>query len=172
MANVVLLGCLDTKGEEYAYVRDRLNAAGVGTTLVNAGVLAPSAISADIENTEVAAAGGIDLQALVDANDRGAAMSAMAKGATAVLARLVAEGGVDGVMALGGTGGTSLASEAFAGLPLGLPKLIVSPAASGNTAPYVGESDLILVPSVTDVAGINRLSARIMANAAAAMAGM
>jgi uncharacterized protein (UPF0261 family) len=96
----------------------------------------------------------------------------MANGAATVLARLHGEGKIDGALALGGTGGTSIAAEAFKRLPLGVPKLIVSTAASGDTRAYVGETDLVLMPSVTDVAGVNRLSARILANAAAAIAGM
>jgi uncharacterized protein (UPF0261 family) len=96
----------------------------------------------------------------------------MARGAAAVLTRLYDEGRCDGALALGGTGGTSIAAQAFRGLPLGVPKVIVSTAASGNTEAYVAESDLVLMPSVVDVAGVNRISARILANAAAATAGM
>lgn len=169
---VVLVGTLDTKGAEYAYVRQRLEAAGVRTLLVDTGVLGESLIEADISRTEVAAAAGADVTALAGARDRGAAVTAMAEGAAAVVRRLYAEGRCAGALALGGTGGTSLAARAFAELPLGVPKVIVTTAASGDTSGYVGESDLILVPSVTDVAGVNRISARIMANAAAAVAGM
>jgi uncharacterized protein (UPF0261 family) len=169
---VVLLGTFDTKAAEYAFVRDRLAAAGVRTLLVDAGVLGTPGLHADVSRAEVASAAGVDLDRLRDAGDRGAAVTAMARGAAAVLASLYDEGRCDGALALGGTGGTSIAAEAFRGLPLGVPKVVVSTAASGDTSAYVGESDLVLMPSVVDVAGVNRLSARILANAAAALAGM
>lgn len=169
---VVLLGTLDTKGTEYAFVRDRLRSHGVDTLVVDTGVLGTPAFPADISREDVAAAAGADHAALVAGGDRGAAVTAMADGAAVVVAQLQADGRCDGALALGGTGGTAIAARAFRGLPLALPKVVVSTAASGDTRPYVGESDLILVPSVTDVAGVNRLSSRILANAAAAIAGM
>jgi uncharacterized protein (UPF0261 family) len=169
---VALVGTLDTKGTEYAFVRDRLHAAGVDTLVVDVGVLGEPAFAADVGRAEVATAAGADLAELAAARDRGAAVTAMAEGAAKVLARLHADGKVDGALALGGTGGTSVAARAFRELPLGVPKLVVSTAASGDTRAYVGETDLVLFPSVTDVAGVNRLSARILANAAAAIAGM
>lgn len=172
MATAVLLGTLDTKGPEYAFVRDLLVGHGVDTIVVDAGVLDEPAIRADVSRTDVAAAAGADLEDLRTRRDRGAAVTAMGEGAAAVVARLRAEGRCDGALALGGTGGTALAARAFRELPLGLPKVIVSTAASGDTSAYVGETDTILIPSVTDIAGINRLSARILSNAAAAVAGM
>ncbi len=169
---VLLLGALDTKGAEYAYVRDRLADAGVAAIVVDFGVLDAPTIDADVDRDAVARAGGSDLESLVSAADRGSAMAAMTRGATGVVADLVASGRVQGALALGGTGGTSVAASAFRDLPLGFPRLIVSTAASGNTEQYVGESDLILAPSVVDIAGLNRISLRILANAAAAVAGM
>lgn len=172
MPSVVLLGTLDTKGDEYRFVRDRLVAAGLTVVVVDAGVLGSPTLTADVPREEVAAAADADLDALRDAGDRGAAVTAMAAGATAVVRRLYAEGRCDGALALGGTGGTSIAAAAFRGLPLGVPKVIVSTAAAGDTSAYLRETDLVLMPSVVDVAGVNRLSARILANAAAAVAGM
>ncbi|GAB3398743.1 Tm-1-like ATP-binding domain-containing protein [Humibacter soli] len=169
---VVLVGALDTKADEYAFVRDRLNAAGVDTVVVDTGVLGSAGFEPDISREQVAAAGGGDLAALVAAGDRGAAMAIMATGATSIVAELQGSGRIDGALALGGTGGTSLAATAFRGLPVGFPKLIVSTAASGNTEMYVAETDLILMPSIVDIAGLNRISLRILRNAAAAMAGM
>lgn len=169
---VVLVGALDTKGEEYAFVRDRLAAAGVDSTIVDIGVLGAPTIAADIDRAAVARAGGADLDGLVAAADRGQAMDVMARGAARIVADLVAKGEVDGALALGGTGGTSVAATAFRDLPLGFPRLIVSTAAAGNTEPYVGATDLILAPSIVDIAGLNRISRRILANAAAAVAGM
>ena len=172
MATVVLVGTLDTKGAENEFVRDRLRAAGVDVLVVDTGVLEPPGFRPDITRQEVAAAAGADFGALVSARDRGAAITAMAEGAEVVVGRLYEEGRLDGALALGGTGGTSIATRAFRALPLGVPKLVVSTAASGNTADYIRETDLILMPSVTDIAGLNRISTRILANAAAAVAGM
>jgi uncharacterized protein (UPF0261 family) len=172
MATVVLVGTLDTKGAENEFVRDRLLAAGVDVLVVDTGVLEPPGFPPDITRQEVAAAAGADFEALAAARDRGAAITAMASGAEAVVRRLHEEGRLDGALALGGTGGTSIATRAFRALPLGVPKLVVSTAASGNTADYIRETDLILMPSVTDIAGLNRISTRILANAAAAVAGM
>ncbi|KQQ05891.1 MULTISPECIES: Tm-1-like ATP-binding domain-containing protein [unclassified Rathayibacter] len=169
---VVLLGTLDTKGEEYAFLRDRLRSAGVDSIVIDVGVLGAPSLEPDVDRETVAVAGGSTLAALVAGGDRGAAMAVMAAGATMIVRDLVSAGTVQGALALGGTGGTSLAATAFAGLPLGFPKLIVSTAASGATEQYVGSTDLILAPSVVDIAGLNRISLRILANAAAAMAGM
>jgi uncharacterized protein (UPF0261 family) len=169
---VALVGALDTKPDEYAFVRDRLRDAGVDTLVVDTGVLGEPGFTPDIARDRVAAAGGGDIEALVRTGDRGAAMAVMAAGATRVVADLQERGEIQGAMALGGTGGTSLAATAFRPLPLGFPKLIVSTAASGNTEMYIEETDLILVPSIVDIAGLNRISIRILANAAAAIAGM
>src|SRR4051794_27009754 len=168
MPTVVLLGSLDTKGVEYGFLRDRLIEHRVTTVTVDTGVMGTPMISADITAAEVAAAGGSDLETLREQHDRGEALGAMTAGATAILVGLQREGRLDGVMALGGTGGTAVASAAFRQLPLGVPKLIVSTAASGSTAAYVAESDLILLPSVTDVAGLNPLLPTPIANTAAA----
>jgi uncharacterized protein (UPF0261 family) len=171
-ATVVLLGTFDTKGDEYAYVRSLIEAAGVRTLTVDAGILGSPKLAADVPRAAVAAKGGADLDALVAGNDRGSAVSVMADGARQVLADLRAQGSLDAVLALGGTGGTTLAAHAFRDLPIGVPKVIVSTVASGSTQAYIGESDLVLMPSVVDVSGVNRLSAEILANAAAAVAGM
>ena len=172
MATVVLVGTLDTKGAENDFVRERLRAAGVEVLVVDAGVLEAPAFTPDITRQEVAAAAGADFGSLVAARDRGAAITVMAQGAAVVVRRLYDAGRLDGALALGGTGGTSIATRAFRELPLGVPKIVVSTAASGNTAGYIGETDLVLMPSVVDIAGLNRISTRILSNAAAAMAGL
>ena len=172
MATVVLVGTLDTKGVEHDYLRELLRGHGVDTLLVDAGVLGEPLAEPDIGRDEVARAAGADVGALAAAGDRGAAVEAMARGAAAIVARLHAEGRVDGVLALGGSGGTAIATEAMRTLPVGVPKLMVSTMASGDTRPYVGASDVTMTYSVVDIAGINAVSARILANAAAAMAGM
>ena len=169
---VALLGTLDTKGDEYAFVAQCLRAGGVQVLVIDAGVLGEPHMAADVSRAEVAEAGGGELSVLAAARDRGPALAVMARGATEVIRRLHEAGRIDGAMALGGTGGTSLAATAFRGLPTGFPKLIVSTAASGNTEMYVEQTDLILVPSIVDIAGLNRVSTRILSNASAAMAAM
>jgi uncharacterized protein (UPF0261 family) len=172
MATVVLVGTLDTKGVEYAYFRDRIAEAGLDTILIDAGVTGAQGVTPDITADEVARAGGAGRAELAAAGDRGEAVQAMARGARAVVARLHAEGRLQGIAALGGSGGSSIAAEAMKALPVGVPKLIVSTVASGDTRPYVGALDVTMTYSVVDIAGINQISARIIANAAGAIAGM
>jgi uncharacterized protein (UPF0261 family) len=172
MTTVVLLGTLDTKGAEYDFVRLRLRQLGCEVIVVDAGSLGQARYPVDIGPDVVAAAAGFERASLAAAGDRGAAMAAMSAGAVRVVERLHAEGRLDGILALGGSGGASLASAAMRALPIGVPKLIVSTMAAGDTRPYVGESDIAMLYSVVDIAGINRVSARILGNAAAAIAGM
>jgi len=172
MATVVLLGTLDTKGDEYAYLRTLLSGHGVETILIDAGVLGEPRAVADVTREEVAQAAGTDVRALVDAGDRGAAVETMARGAARIVIELHGAGRLDGILALGGSGGTAVATEAMRALPVGVPKLMVSTMASGDTRPYVGATDVTMTYSVVDISGINAVSARILANAAAAMAGM
>ena len=166
---VVLVGTLDTKGDEYAFLRERLHQAGVATLLVDVGTQGEPRTEADVPREEVATAGGFDL---ADLTDRGAAVAAMCAAAPQVVRRLFDEGRCQGVLAAGGSGNTASATAPMRALPVGVPKLVVSTMASGDTAAYVDVSDVTLMPAVTDVAGLNSVSARILANAAAAMAGM
>ena len=147
---VLLVGTLDTKGAEYAYLRERLRAHGV---------------EPDIAREEI-------VPGVASLTDRGEAVSAMAAGAAALAARLYAEGRIEGVLGAGGSGNTAIATAAMRALPVGVPKLMVSTMAAGDTSDYVGGVDVMMMASVTDVAGINSISSRILANAAAAMAGM
>ena len=169
---VLLIGTLDTKGEEYAYLRDRLRDAGVDVLLADVGTLEPPSVEPDISREEVAAGTGADLGALAAARDSGAAVTAMADAAAALARRLHTEGRFDGILAAGGSGNTAIATRAMQALPVGVPKLIVSTMAAGDTREYVGSRDVTMMASVTDVAGGNTISARVLANAAAAMAGM
>ncbi|WP_188195320.1 Tm-1-like ATP-binding domain-containing protein [Nonomuraea sp. SYSU D8015] len=171
MPSVVLIGTLDTKGEEYAWLRNRLVELGSDVIVVDAGV-GPHDFLADVTGEQVAEAAGHDVRALRERGDRGAAVAAMGEGAAAVLAGLHADGRVDAVLALGGSGGSSIAARAVRDLPIGLPKLIVSTMAAGDVSPYVGAKDVTLTYSVVDIAGINRVSRAILGNAAAAAAGM
>ena len=171
MATVVLLGTLDTKGKEYDYLRDRLREHSVDVVLVDAGVFEPQA-SADVSREEVAAAAGADSAALAAAEDRGAAVDAMGRGAAEIVGRLHEEGRLDGILSVGGSGNSSIAAQAMRVLPVGVPKLIVSTLASGDTRPYVGAADVTMTYSVVDISGLNRISERILSNAAGAIAGM
>ena len=172
MPSVVLLGTLDTKGAEYAFLRDRLREHGVDVLVVDAGIYEPAGLEPDVARDEVARAGGADVAALAAAADRGAAVTAMAAGAEDVVKRLYAEGKLDGILALGGSGGTSIGTRAMRALPVGVPKLMVSTVASGDTRIYVGAVDVTMMYSVVDISGVNSISARIMSNAAGAIAGM
>jgi uncharacterized protein (UPF0261 family) len=165
--SVVLLGTLDTKGAEYGFLRERLLEHGVDVVLVDAGVNKPS-IEPDIGRAELAP----NVAELAAAGDRGAAVTAMAEGAERVVTQLHADGRLDGILALGGSGGSSIATRAMRALPVGVPKLMVSTVASGDTRPYVGAVDVTMMYSVVDISGVNSVSARIMANAAGAIAGM
>lgn len=175
-STVCLTGTLDTKGEEYAFVRDRLIAAGVDVHVVDCGVLGTPLFEPDVSAAEVAEKAGINLADFRDSNEgaggRVSANEAMSKGLGLVLTDLVANGTIQGVLAMGGTGGTDLASGAYRDLPLGFPKLIVSTMASNNTRPYVGHSDMHMANAVTDIAGLNNVSRLVLANAAHSIAGM
>ena len=168
---VALAGTLDTKGHEYAFLRDRLREQGVDVLLVDVGVHPPQ-VEPDVGREEVARAAGEDVHALADAGDRGAATEAMGRGAAVLLVRLHAEGRLDGVLGVGGSGGSSIVTTAMRALPVGVPKLMVSTLASGDTRPYVGAVDVTMMYSVVDISGINSISAQILTNAAGAIAGM
>jgi uncharacterized protein (UPF0261 family) len=169
---VAILGTLDTKAAEFAFLKRAIEGEGVATLLVDAGVLADPPYAPDIGAAEVAAAAGADLATLRAAKDRGPAVTAMGKGAAAIVNRLEKEGRIHGIIAMGGGGGTSIAARAMRDLPVGFPKLIVSTLAAGDISPYVGVKDITMMPSIVDISGINRLSSEIMANAAGAVAGM
>jgi uncharacterized protein (UPF0261 family) len=171
MPTVVLLGTLDTKGREYMFLCDRVREHGVEVLLVDAGILGEPHAAPDIGRDEVAAAAGVDVASLVSANDRGAAIDAMARGAAKLVLRLHGEGRLDGILGLGGSGNSTIIAQAMRALPVGVPKLLVSTVASGDTRPYMGSVDITMMYSVVDIAGINRISARIMTNAAAMIAG-
>jgi uncharacterized protein (UPF0261 family) len=172
VATVALFGTLDTKGAEYAFLRDRILAHGHDVVVVDVGVLGEPLTEADVTRHEVAAAAGEDVGALAAAGDRGAAVAAMARGAAEVARRLLADGRLDGIAGLGGSGGSAIVTHAMRALPVGVPKLMVSTLASGDTRPYVGAVDVTMTYSVVDIAGLNRISRRILANAAGAIAGM
>ncbi len=172
MATVVLLGALDTKGNEYAFLRDRVIDAGCDVLMVNAGVLGDPDYPVDFGRAEVASEAGADIDALVAAGDRGAAVTAMAEGAAALILHLCEQGKIHGILGMGGSGSSSIISHAMRRLPIGFPKLLVSTMGAGDVSAFVGTSDIAMMYSVVDIAGINAVSSNILGNAAAGLSGM
>ena len=172
MPTIALLGTMDTKGDEHAFVAAQIRARGHGTLIIDVGTDQPPRLQPDISREEVARIAGLDLPALIARHDRGECVAAMADAAAIILTKLQAEGKIDGVISLGGGGGTAIATAGMRALPLGFPKLMVSTLASGNTAPYVGVKDIVMFPAIVDVAGINRISRMILTRAAGAICGM
>ena len=172
MATIAVLGTLDTKGHEHAFVADRIRQCGHKPLLIDVGSGAPPQVAADVTREQVAESGGIDLAALAARRDRGECVSAMAEAAPRLLSRLQQEGEIEGVISLGGGGGTAIATAAMRALPVGFPKLMVSTLAAGNTAPYLGTKDITMMPSIVDIAGLNRISKTIFSRAAGAICGM
>lgn len=176
MSTAVLIGTLDTKGREYAFVRDRLRAAGADVVVIDVGVLGLPAFEPDISAVEVAEAAGERISNLrfgrEGSDTRAVALEAMRSGAIRIVEELRRAGRCDGVLGMGGSGGSALISAVLRTLPLGVPKVLVSTMASGDISAYVGSSDLCVFHSVTDIAGLNRISRPILANAAHALAGM
>jgi uncharacterized protein (UPF0261 family) len=170
--SVLLIGTLDTKGAEFRFVRDLLAGAGIGTLVLDAGVLEPPRFAPDISRDEVYAAAGTTLAEVKKAGDRGRAVEAAARGATRIALDRFTRGELSGVMGLGGSAGTTIATAAMRALPFGLPKLMVSTLASGQVRPYVGVRDIVMMHSVVDISGLNRISRTVLANAAHAMIGM
>ena len=172
MPTIAILGTMDTKGVEHGFVADLIRQRGHRTLVIDVGALEVPALEPDIPREQVAREGGIDLPALLAKRDRGEMVAAMAGAAAILVERLARDGRIDGIISLGGGGGTTIGTTAMRALPIGFPKVMVSTLASGNTAPFVGLKDIVMVPSVVDVAGINRISRPIFARAAGAICGM
>jgi uncharacterized protein (UPF0261 family) len=172
MTTIAVLGTLDTKGEEHAFVADCIREKGFKVLLIDVGTGAPASVTPDITRQDVAAAGGIDLPALMDRHDRGECVSAMATAAAALIAELHQSGRIHGIISLGGGGGTAIGTAAMRALPLGIPKVMVSTLASGNTDQYMQGKDIVMVPSIVDVSGLNRVSRIVLSQAAGAICGM
>ena len=172
MATIAILGTMDSKGAEHAFVAERIRERGHQVLIIDVGTLGEPNLKPDFTREQVAVAGGIDLAALRARQDRGESVAAMSRAAPVVLSKLVAEKKIDGVISLGGGGGTAIATAAMRPLPIGFPKVMVSTLASGNTAQYVGVKDIVMFPSIVDVAGLNRISRQILTRAAGAICGM
>ena len=169
---VCVVGTMDTKGIEFAFIKEQIESSGISTCVINTGILGEPQLPPDISADEVAQAGGSSLQALRDEGDRGNSVTIMAQGAAALVAEKHAAGEIDGIISLGGSAGTTIGTTAMQAVPVGVPKIMVSTLASGDTSPYVQSKDISMMYSVVDIAGINRLSRQILANAAGAIVGM
>ncbi len=167
-----LIATLDTKGEELAFVRVELARCGVPAKVIDAGCLGEPSVPADVTREEVFAAAGTSLADVQARNDRGQAVTLAAQGVAALILRRHQQGEVTGVLGIGGSAGTTIATAAMRALPIGLPKVMVSTLASGQTRPYVGVKDILMLNSVVDIAGVNRVSRLVLSQAARAMAGM
>ena len=169
---VVLVGALDTKGNELQLVKELVADRGLDVIVVDFGVLGEPAFPPDVTRAEVAAAGGGDIERLRSGQQKDEAMRAMSEGLVAVARRLYEEGRLQGILAMGGGGSTSIATAAMRALPVGVPKLMVSTLGGGDVSAFAGTKDITFMPSVVDVAGFNPISRLIYANAAGAIAGM
>ena len=169
---IAIIGALDTKGEEFAFVKDEIERRGHGTLIIDTGVIGDSTLEADVSRDQVAEAAGTTIEALKRRDDRGVAINAMAAGVAVIVQGLYEAGVFDGIISMGGSAGTAVGTSAMRALPVGVPKVMVSTVAAGDTSNYVGIKDVMMIPSVVDVAGINRISRRIFANAAGAIVGM
>ena len=172
MPNIAVLGTLDSKGPEHAYIADALRAAGHTPLLIDVGSLDSPTTTPDIPRSEVLASLGEECSAILARRDRGECVTLMARAAAACVTALHAAGRIHGIISLGGGGGTAIATTAMRALPIGFPKLMVSTLASGQVAPYVGTTDITMMPAIVDVSGLNRVSRAIFTNAAGAIAGM
>jgi len=170
--SILIIGTFDTKAEELNFIKDQISARGLRALSLDAGVLEPSPPNVDISNERVAAAGGTPLPELLRLRDRGQAVANMAKGAARITRELYDSGEISGVISLGGGAGTVIGTSAMRTLPLGIPKVMVSSMTSGNIRPYVGTADITMMASVVDISGLNRISRRVLRNAAAAVCGM
>jgi len=169
---VAIVGTLDTKGIEFNFLKEQIEAHGVATLVIDVGILGKPFFTPDVSAAAVARAAGEDLQELIKEEDRGRSVTVMCKGAAAIVADWYREGKFQGLISMGGGAGTNIGTAAMRSLPIGVPKLMVSTVASGDTRSYVGSKDITMMPSIVDISGINRFSRQILANAAGAIAGM
>lgn len=171
MKTIAIAGTFDSKGKEFLYVKSVIEGLGLKAYTIHCGVFAPL-FTPDVSNRDVAAAAGMNIDEIAGKKDRSIGTEALAKGMEQLIPKLYAKGKFDGILSFGGTGGTSIVTAGMRALPIGVPKIMVSTVASGNTAPYVGTSDIMMFPSIVDVAGLNSFSTKIFTNAVHAIAGM
>jgi uncharacterized protein (UPF0261 family) len=172
MATIVVMGALDTKGAELQYLTRQIEGRGHRTLVVDVGVMGAPAFAPSITREDVASAAGESLARLVADADRGRAVTAMSKGASAIALRLLEQGELDAIIAMGGGAGTTVGTAAMRALPLGIPKVMVSTLASGDVRGFLGVKDITMIPAIVDISGLNRISRGVFARAAGAVCGM
>jgi uncharacterized protein (UPF0261 family) len=173
MKTICLIGAFDTKDAEYAFIREQILARGHKVLTVNTGIMGSTDLfPVDVQAGDVAQAGSGSLEQLRERKDRGEAMKVMCAGVPAIIKLLYDDRKFDGIIGMGGTGGTAVVTSAMRALPIGIPKVCVSTTASGDVGAYVGTKDITMIPSIVDVAGINRISRIIFSRAAGAVCGM
>lgn len=168
---IIVLGTMDTKGPELAYLAQQIEVGGIRALLMDVGVHAASDIPADISAAQVVAAIGEDIEA-IRFLPRGEAVEKMVSAASATLCRLIESGDAHGVIGVGGSGGTTICSAAMRALPYGVPKFMVSTLASGNTRWHVDIADIVMIPSLLDIGGLNPMLEMVLNNAARGIVGM
>jgi uncharacterized protein (UPF0261 family) len=170
---ICIIGAFDTKGEDHAFLREEILKLGCHVLTINIGVLgATSLFPVDFEADAVLKATGIDLGGIRSQGDKGAAMKAFDQAAPRLVRQLYEQGRFDGIIGMGGSGGSAIIASAMRSIPIGVPKVLVSTVASGDVSFYVRGKDITIIPSIVDVAGLNRISRLIYARAAGAICGM
>ena len=171
MKTIAIIGTFDTKGTEFEFIKKLVREQGLDTLCIHAGAFEPL-FAPDVSNVEVAASVGVSMEEISSKRDRAFATDVMSRGAEKLIPELYAQGRFDGIISVGGSGGTSMATPAMRALPIGVPKVMVSTMASGNVSQYVGTSDVVMFPSVVDAEGLNAISMEIFSNAVNAVVGM
>jgi len=171
LKTIAIAGTFDTKGRELKYIKELVEEQGLATLCIHTGVFEPL-VTPQVTNRDLAEAIGADIDDIIAKRDRATATAVLSRGMETLIPKLYAEGKFDGIISIGGSGGTSLATPAMRALPIGVPKVMVSTMASGDVSPYVGTSDIIMIPSVVDVEGLNDISKKIFSNAVNALVGM
>ena len=171
MKTIAIIGTFDTKGTEFDFIRKLVQEQGLNTLCIHTGAFEPL-FTPEVSNTEVAAAVNVSIEEIRKKKDRAFATDVMSRGAEKLVPELFRQGRFDGIISIGGSGGTSMATPAMRALPVGVPKVMVSTMASGNVAQYVGTSDIVMFPSVVDAEGLNAISMEIFSNAVNAVVGM
>ncbi|MBI1784448.1 Tm-1-like ATP-binding domain-containing protein [Candidatus Sumerlaeota bacterium] len=172
MATIAILGTLDTKGAEFAFLKEQIEKHGHKTLTIDLGILSPPPFEPDVPRAEIAQAAGTEIETLAESNDRGRAVAAMTAGAAAIVPSLYAEKKFDAIIGMGGSGGTAMSTAAMRALPLGVPKVMISTVAGGDVKTYVGVKDIVMIPSIVDVAGLNRILRGVIERGAAAVCAM
>lgn len=169
---IAVIGAMDTKGCDYSFVKRVIEQHGFRALLINTGVLGEPTVAVDVSASQVASNGGSNLAQLRRKRDKSTAMKVMEKGIALTVKQLYEQGKIDAGFSMGGSNGTAIGTAGLRALPIGVPKVMVSTVAAGDTSTYVSYSDVIMIPSLLDVSGINRISAQVYTSAVGALIGM